>query len=282
MRTLIHFCLCFTTLAAYVGGAADAFAQRSLRVMTYNIRHGRGTDGEFNLKRTAAVIRGTCPDLVALQEVDRGTQRTEGVDQPAELARLTGMRVAFQKNIAFQGGDYGNAILSRFPICQQVDLKLPSHRKGEQRGALAIQVYHCGRPLWFISTHFDYRRDDSERLASAETLREWLTRQGAVSAILAGDLNAYVDSPTLASLEQSWQRIVTTELSTFPAKTPERQIDYVLVHPPLAWHTCQAHVLDEPIASDHRPLLVVLKPCPAPRSHQRQLRRVRSRVPSRR
>ena len=62
-----------------------------VRVLTYNIHHGEGLDGRIDLPRQAAIMTSAAPDLVALQEVDRGTARAGGVDQLAELARLTGM-----------------------------------------------------------------------------------------------------------------------------------------------------------------------------------------------
>ena len=63
-----------------------------LRVLTYNIHHGEGTDGKFDYERLARVINGLKPDVAALQEVDRNTRRANGVDQAALLAKLTGMR----------------------------------------------------------------------------------------------------------------------------------------------------------------------------------------------
>ena len=71
----------------------------TLRILSYNIHHGQGTDGIFDLERLARVISSVEPDLVALQEVDRATTRSGGVDQAAELARLTGMEAAFGKTI---------------------------------------------------------------------------------------------------------------------------------------------------------------------------------------
>ncbi|HTL30639.1 MAG TPA: endonuclease/exonuclease/phosphatase family protein, partial [Tepidisphaeraceae bacterium] len=69
-------------------GCASAQSQK-ITVLTYNIHHGAGTDGKYDLQRLADVIKKSGADLVALQEVDRNTNRTKD-DQPAELARLTG------------------------------------------------------------------------------------------------------------------------------------------------------------------------------------------------
>lgn len=68
---------------------------QELRVLTYNIHHGEGTDGKFDLDRIAKLISAQEPDLVALQEIDVKTARASGVDQAAKLAKLTGMHYAF-------------------------------------------------------------------------------------------------------------------------------------------------------------------------------------------
>ncbi|MCA9157935.1 MAG: hypothetical protein KDA72_06385, partial [Planctomycetales bacterium] len=82
-------------------------APLQLRVLSYNIHHGRGIDDQVDLERLAKVVNDCHPDLVALQEVDNRTQRTDGVDQTAELARLTGLHAQFARQIDFEGGQYG-------------------------------------------------------------------------------------------------------------------------------------------------------------------------------
>src|ERR1700730_14354602 len=88
----------------------------TLRVLTYNIHHGEGTDGRFDLSRLAGVIKSVQPDVVALQEVDRGTARAAGVDELTELERLTDMHAEFGKAMDYAGGGYGVAVLSRWPL----------------------------------------------------------------------------------------------------------------------------------------------------------------------
>ena len=87
-----------------------------LRVLSYNIHHAAGTDGKLDLTRIANVINSVKPDVVSLQEVDQNVRRSNSINQPDELAKLTGMRVLFAQNIPLQGGSYGNAILTRFEI----------------------------------------------------------------------------------------------------------------------------------------------------------------------
>src|SRR5258708_24205877 len=88
----------------------------TLRVLTYNIHHGEGTDGRFDLWRLAEVMKSVQPDVVALQEVDRGTERSSSVDQLAELERLTHMHAEFGKAMDFSGGSYGVARLCAWPL----------------------------------------------------------------------------------------------------------------------------------------------------------------------
>ena len=95
---------------------AAASEPLTLRVMTFNIHHGEGIDGRLDLERIARVITDARADLVGLQEVDRGVERTQRRDIPTELARLTGLAVRFESNLPHQGGEYGNAVLSRFPV----------------------------------------------------------------------------------------------------------------------------------------------------------------------
>jgi len=141
----------------FVAASASAI---ELRVLTYNIHHGRRADGRVDLERIAAIIKSAKPDFVAMNEVDRGVNRSGKMDQPAELARLTGLHAAFEKNIDYDGGEYGNAVLSRFPIINIENLPLPSQYRGEQRGMLVVEVHpQEGQQLWFAATHFDYRPD---------------------------------------------------------------------------------------------------------------------------
>jgi endonuclease/exonuclease/phosphatase family metal-dependent hydrolase len=247
---------------ASVAGAAEPIR---LRVLTYNVHHGEGVDGRLDLERIASFIRSAEPDLVALQEVDREVARTGRVDQPGELARLTRMHVAFGANIELQGGEYGNAVLSRFPIVRHANHHLPNVDDGEQRGVLAAEVELPGvaEPLLLLATHLDHRRPDAERLASATAINDLAAKSPrGRPALLAGDLNDTPDSETLARLATAWTRANPKPLPTVPVKRPDRQIDYVLLRPPERWKVVEVRVLEETVASDHRALLAVLELLP--------------------
>ncbi|WP_442481933.1 endonuclease/exonuclease/phosphatase family protein [Aeoliella sp. SH292] len=253
----INFYLCVFVIC--LGSLVQA---QELRVLTYNIHHGRGADGRVDLERIATVIKSAKPDLVALNEVDRGVNRSGKMDQPAELVRLTGLHAAFEKNIDYDGGEYGNAVLSRFPLNNIENLPLPSQYRGEQRGMLVVEVHpHEGQQLWFAATHFDYRPDPTERVKSVAMIEKLLAgRFEGRKMILAGDLNAVPDSDVVRTLSKKW--LVAESGDTFPAENPTKRIDYVLARPAEEWRVVSAEVLEAPDQSDHRPVLVTLELLP--------------------
>lgn len=233
-----------------------------MRVMTYNIHVGFGMDKKLDLRRISEVILNDQPDLVALQEVDRGVKRTNGVDQIAELARLTRMDYAFAPNFDFQGGKYGVAILSRYPI-QAIDhRRYASKREAERRGLLRVEVIIKGRKINFVNTHLDYQFADA-RLFETEQLMKAL---GAVeeTLIVAGDFN---DEPTgtsyklmLSQFNDAWSDAMSGAGGglTYPADKPVKRIDYVFVGK-RSGVSVKAAAVRSTLASDHLPLVVDLE-----------------------
>lgn len=241
--------------------AADGTATE-LRVLSYNIHHAEGVDGKLDLERIAGVIRAVKPDIVALQEVDQRASRSERVDQPAKLAELTGMSVVFGANIPLQGGHYGNAILSRYPIVRHRNHLLPRLDNGEQRGVLHAEIRLGDEPdqiLHFLATHLDHRPDDRERQLSAEFINRLANDTRLTPAILAGDLNATPDSRVLDEFRKTWTFPAGNQLETIPVKQPVRQIDFIATRELAGWKTAEVRVLKEAIASDHRPILCVFR-----------------------
>src|SRR5438034_10788867 len=135
-------------------------SRQKLRVMTYNIHVGVGMDKKLDLPRIAAVINGQRADLVGLQEVDRGVERTGRIDEIAELAKLTHMDYAFAFNLKYQGGQYGVAILSRYPIRATDHRLYKNTREAERRGFIRAEVNIDGRVVNFATTHLDYQYED--------------------------------------------------------------------------------------------------------------------------
>lgn len=253
-------CCIMLLLLLSVGSAltADDRPPMKLRVLTYNIHHGEGNDGKVDLPRIAQVITAAQPDLVALQEVDNGVIRSGRIDQPAELARLTGMKSLFGKAIPYNGGDYGQAILSKHPIEHVAIHALPGEPDQEKRIAYAVRVMVAEQKLLFVTTHL-HHNNASVREKQAETLNQVFSTV-TDPVILLGDLNANPDSRVLEILKPHWRNTTDGQLDqlTFPAPRPEKQIDYVLARPADRWEVVDTRVIDEPLASDHRPLVVEL------------------------
>jgi endonuclease/exonuclease/phosphatase family metal-dependent hydrolase len=248
-------------LVLVAGCRAPEASPRPFRVMTYNLHHGEGVDGRVDLERIAAVIREQQADLVALQEVDRGVQRTARRDFPAELAALTGLTCVFSNNFSFLGGEYGNAVLSRFPVKRWTNTHLRMLRPGEQRGVLQVVVEVRGRELVFLSTHLDYRRDDAERLANVVQFREVLAGYAGRPVVVAGDFNDTPGSRTWAAMAERfddvWRLAGAGDGFTFPSTGPDRRIDYLWVGKGAPLRPLRAWV-PRTEASDHLPLVAEL------------------------
>lgn len=241
--------------------AATAAEPFQLRVLSYNIHHCAGVDRKLDVQRIADVIGSVQPDIVALQEVDQNVTRSQSVDQPARLAELTGMQVVFGANIPLQGGHYGNAILSRFPITNHKNHLLPNIDNSEQRGVIEAMIA-APAPLSqvvFLATHLDYRADERERLASAKVINDLMAKHSDAAAILAGDMNATPDSETMRRLSSVWKITNDNPRLTIPVDQPTKQIDFILFAPPAKWRAIETRVLDEAVASDHRAIFSILQ-----------------------
>lgn len=238
------------------GDAASTTPVDTVRVLAYNIHHGEGMDEVLDLERIAALIQSTDPDLVALQEIDSVTARTDGVDQAAELGRLTGLQHYFGRFMAYDGGAYGMALLSKWEVTDVVNHRLPDGT--EPRSALTATVVSpkTGRSLRLVGIHL-YETPE-ERLAQATTLEQLLIRE-SLPTILAGDFNSTPESPVMTRLAESWHIVDKGEdRLTFSSFDPVREIDFVLLQPRDRFEVVDQRLLDEPVASDHRPVLVDL------------------------
>ena len=242
--------------------APSTDASDTLTVLSYNIHHGEGTDGVFDLERLAQIIREADPDLVALQEVDAKTQRAGGVNQAAELARLTGMEVLFGEAIPYSGGSYGDAVLSRLPIEAELIWKLPAEPQHEERVAVGILVrLPSGERIRFLGTHLDHTRDPSDRVRQAQSILEQAFPAGkkVPPTLLLGDLNAEPGSQPMKVLLERFHSAAPDGIPSYPSDQPTKAIDWVLYTPADCWEVLEVHTIHEPVASDHAPLRAVLR-----------------------
>ena len=252
-------------VACLSGCAASRSADSAeiLRVMTYNIHHGEGMDGKIDLQRIADLIKAERVDIVAMQEVDRGVDRSDRIDIMTELSDLTGLTYAFGKNIDYGGGAYGNGFLTRFPILEERNLHYRMLREGEQRGLHQLVVEVRGIEIVIMNTHLDYREDPSERLAHIKELKQAAGRSGDRPVILCGDFNDIPGSPAISSLKpefaDAWELSDGGQGLSYPTTNPAKRIDYVFFTPkknggvilrPRSARTIMSE------ASDHLPVVV--------------------------
>jgi endonuclease/exonuclease/phosphatase family metal-dependent hydrolase len=241
------------------GAFAASPARKSLRVMTYNIHVGIGMDKKLDLARIASVINNERPDLVALQEVDRGVERTQRVDQIKELALLTKLDFAFANNLEYQGGHYGVAVLSRFPILAIDHRRFQHMREAERRGFVRIEVKTQGRTIHFVTTHLDYQHADNRLFEARQLLKALSDMQGPL--IIAGDFNDEPSGETYkfmtASFVDAWTASTTGATGdglTYPADKPLKRIDFIFLRNGVGLKAHRAQVMPT-LSSDHLPLV---------------------------
>ncbi len=239
--------------AVPAGMAAGAEAAPPLRIMSWNIHHGSGVDGKYDLARIAGVIRARKPDLVMLQEIDKQCSRSSSQDQPSELAKLTGLQAVFAKSCDQDGGQTGLAILTRFTPGEVKVTTLP--RGDEPRVLLTTQVETPGGPILLACTLLD-PNNASRRLAQAQIVSSTLL---AVSqpVILAGDFNDIPGTPVLTVFAQApWSPVPKQPpANTCPANAPTREVDHIILRGLRAREP--ATVIADSMASDHRPVVAL-------------------------
>jgi endonuclease/exonuclease/phosphatase family metal-dependent hydrolase len=234
---------------------------QTLRVMTYNIHVGVGMDKKLDLPRIAAVINAQRPDLVGLQEVDRGVARTQRIDEIAEIAKLTRMDYAFAFNLRYQGGQYGVAILSRFPIMATDHRLYQNAREAERRGVIRAEVSVRGRLVNFVTTHLDYQYEDGrlfearQLLSALKDLKHPLIVVGDFNDIAAGQAYQLMRS----EFGDAWtENRAADQGFSYPADKPAKRIDYIFFRSTDRVRTKRAWIV-ETLASDHVPVVADLE-----------------------
>jgi endonuclease/exonuclease/phosphatase family metal-dependent hydrolase len=231
-----------------------------LTVVSYNIRHGEGMDDRVNIERTANVLRRLNPDIVGLQEVDNRVRRSGNVDQAAELGRLLGLNHSFGAFMDYQGGQYGMAILTRRPVVSSRAVELPEGN--EPRIALAVELdFVDGSRLMVVNVHFDWVSNDEFRYAQASALARWLDSL-SMPYLVMGDFNDRMGSRTLRLFSDGMDGAVKPEGRhlTFSSTNPRQEIDFIFLSRNAPWQIGSGTVIDEQLASDHRPVMTTLIP----------------------
>ena len=232
---------------------------KTLKVLTYNIRHGLGMDNAVNLARIAWIIYVSGADICGLQEVDKYNPRSKMLYQAKVLAKLTKMHFAFGANTRLIGpAQYGNAVLCKFPIIDRHNYLLPGG--GEKRGLLKTIIDFQGEKINFFNTHLGLSQQD--RIKQVQYIKHILS-ETAGRIIITGDLNEQPAGPAVNLLleDNNLQNCASAEVPelTFPSQQPQKKIDYIIV-------SCDFEVINNRVisslTSDHLPYFCTIKSHP--------------------
>lgn len=230
----------------------SAQAQNTLKLMSYNIKNANGMDNVCNFQRIANVINNTSPDVVAIQEVDSMTNRSGQKYVLGEIAERTQMHGYFAPAIDYDGGKYGIGLLTKQLPLRLQTLPLPGREEARTLilAEFADYIYCC--------THMSLTEED--RMKSLELVKAF-TSSSTKPLFLAGDMNAEPESGFIKELQKDFQILSNPKQHTFPAPDPKETIDYIatLKQNAKGFAVISAKVINEPMASDHRPILVELR-----------------------
>lgn len=221
------------------------FISRS--VMTWNVNAALGTDGVRSVARVAEVLKKADVDVAALQEIDRRTTRVGGADQLEELEKLTGLRSVWCRTGERDDGEVGMAFLVKSAPAKTAQVDLPG-------GGKAVVAEY---PAFTVAmARFPEKDDDKEAAVVKIAGMVEQTRP----FMLLGDWGEEPTSAFLQRLRRSFA-VISGFSPTYPADGPASCVDYVTVsRRHLArWEHVSHEVLDEPIASDHRPVVVKVR-----------------------
>ena len=234
--------------------------EKAVRVMTFNVRMGCGHDDPFELSKgslghlpqCAEVIRKANPDLVAVQEIDCKTDRAGGVDQTAELARLCGLHGTFVAKTPRPGGQYGLALLSRKKPLSVEKVLMPG--KIHTRCLMICEFDDC----IVANTHFPL--SDEKCREAAEIVCRTL-RGKTKPVVLMGDLNSDPDTQAIAVLKREFRILSDPAVRTWPAKRPDRTIDYIMIDRAHADSAIvdRPSVVAAPEATDHCAIVLAIR-----------------------
>jgi len=253
----------FTVLSLLTGCLSPDKQAVKLKIMTYNIKHGKGLDNIPDLSRAAQIIKSQSPDLCGLQEIDKFCSRSDSIDQAGYLARATNMKGTFGKFMDLQGGEYGMATLSALPLISTKVLALPEG-KYEPRSSIVHEVEITeDHSIVFANVHFEWIGGEEgriNRLKQAKALVDYINSLNKAS-VITGDFNCTPGSQTMNYFKE--QGFVFAEKGednlSFQGRN-KAEIDHVIFRNTknLEFELKSIKLLDEPLASDHRPLVAEL------------------------
>jgi endonuclease/exonuclease/phosphatase family metal-dependent hydrolase len=236
-----------------------------LRIATYNVHGCRGGDGRLDPARIARVIEACRADAVALQELDAGQERSRGLDQTAFLAERLDMAFSFTPARKAGAGHFGNAWLSKKPHEAVRFSTLPGLPRVEPRAAQWIRLEAEWGTVHLLNTHLGLTRQEQAIQTEALLGEDWLANPEMGSDIvLCGDFNFTARTGAHLALTRMLRDaqlcLPRRPRPTFPALWPLLRIDHVFVSRNLEVTSAEVPNGLARVASDHRPLLVEIRP----------------------
>lgn len=233
-----------------------------LKVLSYNVHHCNppSIPGLIDVDGITKVIIDSNAELVGLQEIDVNNERSGmHLNQAKKLAELTDMHYYFSKGIDYKGGEYGTAILSKYPISQMETIQLPEEPGSERRTLSVLTVdLPNGKKVRFGNTHLDFTSDENA-LAQAKAITTYFEEE-EIPVVLVGDFNVESTSQTMSHLDKTFDRTCEQACPpTIPVVNPRKAIDFILYSSSVGIQTMFHEVIQEHYASDHLPVLAKLK-----------------------
>ncbi len=245
-------------LMAVAGSCGISDENVSFKVISYNIHHCNppAQQGVIDVDRISSVIIDSGAEIAFLQEVDINVRRSGNINQAELIAEKTGLNHSyFYKAIDFMGGEYGVAILSKYPLSDFIINELTTKDGEEQRiFASAIVHYKNQIKIFLGNTHLDldpeYRKLQIMQIDS-------ILQKIKIPTIIGGDFNATPESPEMDIMFEKYESSTYTFYPTFPNVNPERTIDYIFGNNSV---TFSDHAVPKNIdASDHLPVITTVK-----------------------
>ena len=264
VKIKLLYCLILTATALLPSCSALKSTKQSraatIKVMSYNVHHCNppAKNGVIDIDAIASVINNAKPDIVGLQEIDVNTGRSgKDVNQAEQLAKKTGMYFFFGKAIDHDGGEYGIAILSKFPIGETKVYSLSNVPgvKGEPRVLVTAKLQlPSGKQIRFGNTHLDAGKDPVIRLVQMSDINA-IAVQEKLPFLITGDFNARPDSEVIELMDKVFIRSCKDCPPTIPADNPRNSIDFIGHKTPAKLILLKHEVISAPTASDHLPVI---------------------------